>query len=127
MHGYQIIQELDRAHGRRLAPEPGSVYPTLQQLEDEELVRETASDSGKRVYELTDAGREQAAETHRRPGRPSPARATTPSSRSATSPTRSLAATRQVAQSGSAAQVEAAQTVLRDARKSLYRLLADED
>ena len=60
MHGYQIIQELTERTGGVWRPSPGSVYPTLQQLEDEELVRETASDSGKRVYELTDAGREQA-------------------------------------------------------------------
>ena len=38
-----------------------------------------------------------------------------------------LAATRQVAHAGSAAQLEAAQTVLRDARRSLYRLLAEEE
>ena len=38
-----------------------------------------------------------------------------------------LAATRQVAQAGSAAQLEAAQAVLRDARRSLYRLLAEDD
>src|SRR6187200_3046860 len=63
MHGYQIIQELADRTGGVWRPSPGSVYPTLQQLEDEELVRETASDSGKRVYELTDAGREQAAST----------------------------------------------------------------
>ena len=63
MHGYQVIQELAERTGGVWRPSPGSVYPTLQQLEDEELVRETASDSGKRVYELTDAGREQAAST----------------------------------------------------------------
>ena len=38
-----------------------------------------------------------------------------------------LAATRQVAQAGSAAQLEAAQAVLRDARRSLYRLLAEDE
>ena len=63
MHGYQIIQELTERTGGVWRPSPGSVYPTLQQLEDEELVRETASESGKRVYELTDAGRELASAT----------------------------------------------------------------
>ena len=87
MHGYQIIQELAERTGGVWRPSPGSVYPTLQQLEDEELVREAASDSGKRVYELTDAGREQAASA------PAPwtavaARATTHSSRFATSRSR---------------------------------------
>ena len=60
MHGYQIIQELTERTGGVWRPSPGSVYPTLQQLQDEELVREAPSDSGKRVYELTDTGREQA-------------------------------------------------------------------
>ena len=48
-----------RAERRRLDPSPGSVYPTLQQLTDEGLVRSTETD-GKRVYELTDDGRAQA-------------------------------------------------------------------
>src|SRR6187551_2484675 len=61
MHGYQIIQELAERTGGVWRPSPGSVYPTLQQLQDEELVRETPSESGKRVYELTETGREQAA------------------------------------------------------------------
>ena len=61
MHGYQIIQELVERTGGVWRPSPGSVYPTLQQLQDEELVQEAPSDSGKRVYELTDTGREQAA------------------------------------------------------------------
>ena len=56
MHGYQIIQELAERTGGVWQPSPGSVYPTLQQLADEDLVREASSESGKRVYELTDAG-----------------------------------------------------------------------
>ena len=38
------------------SPSPGTVYPTLQWLEDEGLVRATDVD-GKKVYEITDAGR----------------------------------------------------------------------
>ncbi len=38
-----------------------------------------------------------------------------------------LAATRQVAHAGTASQIEAAQAVLRDARRALYRLLAEEE
>jgi DNA-binding PadR family transcriptional regulator len=125
MHGYQIIQELAERTGGMWRPSPGSVYPTLQQLEDEELVRETASDSGKRVYELTDAGRKQAAEA------PAPWMAVAAEGDDGLVALRDLvqqvaAATRQVAHAGSASQVEAAQTVLRDARKSLYRLLAED-
>jgi DNA-binding PadR family transcriptional regulator len=126
MHGYQIIQELTERTGGVWRPSPGSVYPTLQQLEDEDLVRETASDSGKRVYELTDTGRQHASETT------APWTAVTDESDDAIVALRDLAhnvmaATRQVAHAGTAAQVEAAQQVLRDARRSLYRLLAGEE
>ena len=125
MHGYQIIQELAERTGGVWRPSPGSVYPTLQQLEDEDLVRETASDSGKRVYELTDAGREQASST------PVPWAEAAGEGEDALVALRDLAfqvlaATRQVATAGTAAQVEAAQDVLREARRTLYRLLAEE-
>ena len=126
MHGYQIIQELTERTGGVWRPSPGSVYPTLQQLEDEELVRETASESGKRVYELTDAGREQASD--RRPPLEAVAGESDDAPRRAARPRppgpRGDAPGRA---RGHAAQVEAAQEVLRDARRSLYRLLADED
>ena len=126
MHGYQIIQELAERTGGVWRPSPGSVYPTLQQLEDEELVRENASESGKRVYALTDAGREQAA------GAPAPWTAVAGENESELMTLRDLAhqvlaATRQVAHAGTAAQIEAAQAVLRDARKALYRLLAEDE
>ena len=126
MHGYQIIQELSERTGGIWRPSPGSVYPTLQQLEDEDLVRETASESGKRVYELTDSGREQAA------GSPAPWSAVAGESEDALVALHDLAhqviaATRQVARAGTAMQLDAAQTVLRDARRSLYRILSEDD
>jgi len=54
-HGYEVMKELeDRFEG--YSPSPGTVYPTLQWLEDEGLV--SARDAaGKKVYEITDAGR----------------------------------------------------------------------
>src|SRR2546428_432770 len=56
-HGYEVMKELEeRMHGC-YSPSPGTVYPTLQWLEDEGLV--TARDvGGKKVYEVTDAGRQ---------------------------------------------------------------------
>ena len=38
-------------------PSAGTIYPTLQQLQDEELVISHEVDGGKRIYELTEAGR----------------------------------------------------------------------
>ncbi len=59
MHGYQVITELEARSGGRWRPSAGSVYPTLQQLEDEGLVRGQEQD-GRKVYTLTDAGRAEA-------------------------------------------------------------------
>jgi DNA-binding PadR family transcriptional regulator len=56
MHGYQLIQEISRRSGGGWRPSPGSVYPTLQQLEDEGLVHAEERE-GKRVYSLTGDGR----------------------------------------------------------------------
>jgi len=55
-HGYEVMKELEeRMHGC-YSPSPGTVYPTLQWLEDGGLVvaREV---EGKKVYEITDTGR----------------------------------------------------------------------
>ena len=49
MHGYQIIQVISERSGGNWTPSPGSVYPTLQQLEDEGLIEPAASESGRRV------------------------------------------------------------------------------
>jgi len=55
MHGYQIIQEITDRSGGVWAPSPGSVYPTLQHLEDEGLVTADTTE-GKKVFSLTAAG-----------------------------------------------------------------------
>jgi len=55
MHGYQVIQEITQRSDGLWRPSPGSVYPALQLLEDEGLVRVVAED-GRRVFHLTDDG-----------------------------------------------------------------------
>jgi DNA-binding PadR family transcriptional regulator len=55
MHGYEMIQELEERTGGRWRPSAGSIYPTLQMLEDEGLIRGEETD-GKRRFTLTDAG-----------------------------------------------------------------------
>jgi DNA-binding PadR family transcriptional regulator len=55
-HGYDIISELEQKSGGRYRPSPGSVYPTLQLLEDGGYATSETVD-GKRVYTITDAGR----------------------------------------------------------------------
>jgi DNA-binding PadR family transcriptional regulator len=55
-HGYQLMKDLEDRSGGLYKASAGSIYPTLQQLEDEDLIRSEQQD-GKRVYSLTDAGR----------------------------------------------------------------------
>jgi DNA-binding PadR family transcriptional regulator len=56
-NGYQLMQTIEERSSGAWRPSPGSVYPTLAQLEDEGLVRSTESE-GARRFEITDAGRE---------------------------------------------------------------------
>lgn len=55
MHGYEMIKELEERTQGAWAPSAGSIYPTLQMLEDEGLIRGEESD-GKRRFALTEAG-----------------------------------------------------------------------
>jgi len=61
INGYGVIQAIgDRSDGA-WRPSPGSVYPTISQLEDEGLVT-TEESRGRRVLRLTDDGRQYAAD-----------------------------------------------------------------
>jgi DNA-binding PadR family transcriptional regulator len=55
-HGYELMKELETKSGGVYKASAGAIYPALQQLEDEGLVTSDQS-VGKRVYQLTDAGR----------------------------------------------------------------------
>ena len=69
MHGYEIIGELSERTEGLWRPSPGSIYPTLQLLEDEGLVTAQSEEGGgKRRYSLTDDGRG----SRRRPSRACP-------------------------------------------------------
>jgi DNA-binding PadR family transcriptional regulator len=54
-HGYEIIKTLEEKSGGQYAPSPGTVYPTMQFLEDQGLVR-ADQEAERRVYSLTEAG-----------------------------------------------------------------------
>src|SRR5689334_21075328 len=59
MHGYEMIKELDTRTGGVWRPSPGSVYPTLQLLEDEGLIS-SEEGGGRKRFTLTEAGQEEA-------------------------------------------------------------------
>jgi DNA-binding PadR family transcriptional regulator len=124
MHGYEIIQLLEDQSGGRWRPSAGSVYPTLQQLADEGLVTSEEVD-GRRTYALTDAGHAAAAEA------PEP-----PSWNDLDADQdldlRKLAlnliqAVMQVQRVGSARSRSETNRILADARRQVYRLLADDE
>jgi len=56
MHGYEMMKALQERSGGMYTASPGSVYPTLQMLEDRDFVTVSEAD-GKKVYTITDAGR----------------------------------------------------------------------
>src|SRR5207237_7742846 len=110
-------------------PSPGSVYPALQQLEDEGLVRAEESE-GRRTFQLTDAGRAYV-EAHKDEVT-APWETVNDSVDQGLVELRDLifqvgGAVMQVAHAGSEAQVGKAKEVLTEARRALYRILADED
>jgi len=130
MNGYQIIQEISERSGGVLRPSPGSVYPALQQLEDEGLIRAEAGEGGRRAYVLTEDGRHYA-DAH--PDEmDAPWDAVTGHAGGAAAEMRKLIgqvamAASQVLSAGSDAQIGQARRILTDARRALYRVLAADD
>ncbi|MBM7169859.1 helix-turn-helix transcriptional regulator [Streptomyces sp. G44] len=127
MHGYEMIQEIAERSGGAWKPSPGSVYPTLQLLEDEGLIS-SASEGGKKLFSLTDAGREAAEVGPEAPWEEA--------GRGVDWDTLNeirqagfglMEAFGQVWKTGSKEQRDKAVSVINDARKKLYLILADED
>ncbi len=127
-HGYELIGRLEEKSGGIWRPSPGSVYPTLQLFEDEGLVRSEERD-GKRVYELTDTGRTEAADRVERYGNtPWDTEADTANEfhgliRSAA---HLMGAAKQIARTGDPSQMERATTAIRATGKELYKILAED-
>jgi DNA-binding PadR family transcriptional regulator len=124
-NGYGLMQEIEHRSDGAWRPSPGSVYPALAQLEDEGLI---ASDDVRRTYELTDEGRAHVDDNRESLGSPwDDAGEEVPGD---FVELRSLMgqlgmATLQVAQSGDEKQIGEAKQILAEARKSLYRILAE--
>ena len=128
MHGYEIIQELAERTSGVWKPSPGSVYPTLQLLEDEGYVV-AEEDGGKRRFSLTESGRSAAAEMA---GNKTPWEEVNddvdPGARDLREGVGQLAiAAMQIARVGTAAQQAEAATALGETRRRLYAILAAED
>lgn len=127
MHGYQIIREIEERSEGAWKPSPGSVYPTLQLLADEGLIAVEES-GGRKTYSLTDAGRAVAdvatdtkapweSQNERRGGR------TSALPKAGVDLAQAVAV---VGRTGSPEQVKQAVTVLEEARRKLYSILAQD-
>jgi DNA-binding PadR family transcriptional regulator len=128
-NGYQLIQELSERTKGMWRPSPGSVYPTLQQLEDEGLVETDAGASGRRQFRLTEAGRAYAEEHADELAAPWQAfdQAVNDEAFELFNLMRQLGmAVGQLAHVASPGQVEQAKTILTEARRGLYRILAED-
>ena len=126
-HGYELIQEIGARTSGSWTPSPGSIYPTLQVLEDEGLITIEPIE-GRRTASLTDPGVTYVEANREQLGTP------WETSASGRGPALALRqeilalkdAAAQVARVGSPAQHTAAAAVLTAARRDLYRLLAED-
>ena len=128
MTGYALIEEIERRSEGEWRPSPGSVYPTLQQLEDEGLVRPQEGE-GRQPLTLTDEGKAHVAEHRDELGEPwaKPAAGLGEGRRELRGLFGQIAAAaHQVAATGDDAQVERAKELLVETRRGLYRILADD-
>ncbi|HUB80360.1 MAG TPA: PadR family transcriptional regulator [Bryobacteraceae bacterium] len=57
-HGYQLMKELGERSGGMYHASAGSIYPALQQLENDSLIR-VKQEGGRKIYSLTVAGRKE--------------------------------------------------------------------
>jgi DNA-binding PadR family transcriptional regulator len=126
-NGYQLMQTIEERSDGRWRPSPGSVYPTLAQLEDEGLIRPAEID-GQKVFEITEAGRARLAE---REDAPAPWEHGDEADEDSHRQLRSLigalaAAAMQVQQAGDEQQIQQARELLSEARRGLYRILAED-
>lgn len=123
-HGYDIMLEIEQKRGMR--PSPGSIYPALQMLEDGDFVKSSERD-GKRVYEITDKGRELLAQRE-----PSDERTTEGGEAFYATIAEAMRqvhgikdAVKQIARSGNIELYKKAVAVMDKARRELYELLAE--
>src|ERR1700736_2505904 len=128
-NGYQIMQEVEQRSEGVWRPSPGSVYPALAQLEDEQLIRSEEID-GRKLFAITEQGRsllEQRASDAPAPWEEMSGEVSDEAFEVRQLLREVVVAFAQVMRSGSDAQLAKAREVLTEARRQLYRILADGD
>ena len=124
MHGYEMITELETRTGGVWRPSPGSIYPTLQLLEDEGLI---VSDEGggRKRFTLTDAGRAEATAAGEAPWEHIGDETVENWHDMKDAIFGAMQAMKQVMTTGTDEQRRQAVEVLVDAKRKLYAILAD--
>jgi len=128
-NGYQVMQEIEERSEGAWRPSPGSVYPALQLLADEGLVRSESGEGGN-IFELTEAGRSHIEEHRDKLGSPWQA-----AGEGVPEGVRELGklmmqvgiAVKQVMHAGGETQAAEAAKILAETRRSLYRILAEDE
>jgi DNA-binding PadR family transcriptional regulator len=129
MHGYELIQQIVERSDGVWKPSPGSIYPALSQLEDEGLVL-IEKVAGRKTARLTDEGEAFVEANKTELGTP-----WDDVRESVGRPAEDLrgligllmGAAGQVAAVGDDEQVRRAGEILTEARRAMYRLLAEDD
>ena len=128
-HGYQIIQDITERSEGAWRPSPGSVYPALSALADEGLVDDEKIE-GRRVFALTEAGTEYVTGRAAEFANVFDSNSADAEDAGVTDLRQLLfgvgAAAMQVVSAGTPDQIASARTVLTNARRDLYRILAEE-
>jgi DNA-binding PadR family transcriptional regulator len=125
MHGYEMITELEERTGGRWRPSAGSIYPTLQLLEDEGLVKAEQVDE-KRVFSLTEAGQEAVPDRTEGQRPWEEGDEDSPRFQARKELFRLVGAAKQLARSDDDEQLTRAAEILKEARRKLYGILAEE-
>ncbi|MEH1028839.1 PadR family transcriptional regulator [Micromonospora profundi] len=130
MHGYEMIQEIDSRTGGAWRPSPGSIYPTLQLLEDEGVIVASTEESGggRKRFTVTEAGQAEATAAAQTPPWADVAEGTVSSWHDIRdSGAQAMNALRQVMMNGTDDQRERAAQVLDETRRKLYAILAESE
>jgi DNA-binding PadR family transcriptional regulator len=122
-NGYEVMRRLEEMSGGLWRPSPGSVYPQLQMLEDEGLVRSSETE-GSRTYTLTEAGGAEAERGAAPWQAPSETDELVRGLRDGVG--QLMSAAKQVAGTGQTAAIERGIAVIQKARKELYQILAED-
>jgi DNA-binding PadR family transcriptional regulator len=128
-HGYQLIQDIRERSGGSWNPSPGSIYPALSALQDEGLIDDDKVD-GRRVFALTDAGRQYVTERAEDLARVFADNTAAPEHEEVTDLRELIwgvgGAAVTVIGSGTPEQRDQARVILSRTRRDLYRILADD-